>query len=164
MFAWKFCMAPRLGVASSEARFALALAGSQAARAQRLASWSHAAWPGLCSVLVAGSFGSSEQGCCKHASRSSPAQDAGQAAVPCSLGFVCRDHNDLLPPPLPVSPPRLADGAGSPGGHTHPSQPPDRAARPRPGLSSPCMGLASTAGQRLGTTGSSTASASAAGT
>lgn len=164
MFAWKFCMAPRLGVASSEARLALASAGSQAARAQRLASWSHAARPGLCSVLVTGSFGSSEQGCCKHASRSSPAQDAGQAAVPCSLGFVCRDHNDLLPPLLPASPPRLADGAGSPGGHTCPSQPPDRAARPRPGLSSPCMGLASTAGQRLGTTGSSTASASAAGT
>lgn len=141
-------------------RFAISrLKCSQAACAQRLASWSHAARLRLCSVLVAGSFGWSEQGCCKHASRSSPVREVGQAAVPCSLGFVCRDHNDLLPPLLPASPPRLADGAGSPGGHARPSRPPDGAARPRPGLSSPCMGLASTAGQRSGTKGTSAASA-----
>lgn len=75
-----------------------------------LASWSHGArLLGLCSVLVSGSFGSAEQGSCKHTSRSSPAREVGQEAVPWSLGFVCHDHNGLLPPHalcIPTSPHR----------------------------------------------------------
>lgn len=60
---------------------------------------------------------------------------------------------------LSASPPRLTDGAGSPGGHARPSRPPDGAARPHPSLPSPCMGLTGTAGQRSGTKGASIASA-----
>lgn len=38
MFAWKFCMPPRLGVACSEARFALPSAGSSARRQRALSA------------------------------------------------------------------------------------------------------------------------------